>query len=67
MIWLLIIFLAGFVIVMAAMGPWIYRGFMESFHDGFLMLLFALILGTLFVPLSVFGLILMMFPEKELK
>jgi len=65
MLWLLIVFLAGFAIMMAAMGPWIYRAFRESIHDGLLILLFAIILGTLFVPLSVFGIIAMMFPKKD--
>lgn len=64
---LFVIWLIGFIIVIASMARWIYRAFMDSFHDGILITLFSVILGTLFIPLSVVGMIVAMLPEKVSK
>lgn len=58
---LIVMWLIGFIIVAASMARWVYRAWMDSFHDGILMTFFTIVLGTLFIPLSVLGMIVIGF------
>lgn len=54
--WMLMVFIIGVIIVAVSMGGLIYRAFMDSFRDGMMLTLFALILAVGFIPFTIFGL-----------